>query len=567
MVLQIEDKPTREQLDRKVFNAFQKHRFGRFDEAFEAYSDVLRIMPDHEDALHYLGLLAQQSGKPEDAVKLIQRSLELKRDNPDALNHLGQVYIALNDYVTAEQCFRQASTYDRYHFNAINNLGNCFKRAGNLKTALIYYERAIAIEPSSPICAFNLGSTLHALGRHWDAIEWLTKATVYEPGNYVAHHKLGISFEQLGNFDEAKKNYLKALAYRPTYYESLAALLGTPAYEASETEVETAERALQDGEMSEETRFRLEHALGKYFDKAGEYDKAFGHFQTSKEIQKIGGSPFDLTFVSREIDKIIEFYTAEKIESLASFGSDDERPIFVVGMPRTGTSLTEQILSGHSSVYGAGELKLMRQIASRIDTPVDQGGLGGLSANPPPLTRESIAYLCRVYLEGLDNECPQPAKRIVDKFPMNCIHLGLISILFPRAKIIRCQRNPLDVAISCYTVLFRMDHDFTNDLKHFGRYYKEYARLMAHWDSVSPIRILELQYEELVRDFETKARELVEFCDLSWEEACLSFADNERAVRIPSNWQVRQKLYRSSIDRWLNYEKHLAWLKEFLEEP
>lgn len=559
------DERPREELDREVFNAFQKHQFGQFDEAFAIYSDVLRAMPDHEDALHYMGLLAQQSGKSEDAVKLIHRSLEIKRENPDALNHLGQVYIALNDYVTAEQCFRQALVYDRNHFNAINNLANCFKNAGNLETALIHYERAVAIEPRSPICVFNLGSTLNALDRHWDAVEWLTKATQYERGNFMAHHKLGISFEQLGKFDEANANFLTALQYRPTYYESLAALLNSSAYESSAAQAETAQNALDDGDLSDETRVRLEHALGKYFDKAGDYHKAFSHFRKANEIQKINGEPFDIEFVVSEFDKYIEFYTAENIKQLSRFGSKDERPIFVVGMPRTGTSLTEQILSSHSGVHGAGELKLMQHTATRLELPLDQGGLGGLASDPPPLTQESVEYLCRMYLDGLNDKSPDSAKRVVDKFPMNCVHLGLISILFPRARIIHCQRNPLDVALSCYTVLFKMGNDFTNDLLYFGQYYKEYKRLMANWTAVLTIPIFDLQYEDLVRDSEKMIKELVAFCDLPWEEECLSFATNQRAVRTPSNWQVRQELYDSSLNRWANYEEFLLELKELLE--
>ena len=170
-----------------------------------------------------------------------------------------------------------------------------------------------------------------------------------------------------------------------------------------------------------------------------------------------------------------------------------------------------------------------------------------------------------MYLDGLNDKSPGSAIRVVDKFPMNCVHLGLISILFPRAKIIHCQRNPLDVALSCYTVLFKMDNDFTNDLLYFGQYYKEYKRLMAHWTAVLTIPIFDLQYEDLVRDSEKMIKELVAFCNLPWEEECLSFAANQRAVRTPSNWQVRQELYDSSLNRWANYEEFLLELKELLE--
>jgi tetratricopeptide (TPR) repeat protein len=564
MTTQSTEQPSKAELDRKVSDAFQKHRFGRFDDAFAAYSDVLRIMPEHEEALHYMGLLAQQSGKSHDAVKLIQRSLELKHDNPDALNHLGQVYIALDDFATAEQCFRQALAYERNHFHAINNLANCFKQAGNLKTALIHYERALDIEPRNPICLFNIGSTLIALGRHWDAIEYLTKATHYERNNFIAHHKLGVSFEQLGKFEEAQYHFQKALEYNPAYYDSLAALLNSPAYDATEEQAETARKALREGELADDTRIRLEHALGKYFDKHGDYERAYSHFKRSNDIQKANAKHFDLESITATFDHYIDFYTAEQIEQLAQYGSRDERLIFVVGMPRTGTSLTEQILASHTAVHGAGELKLMQKIEARLAAPINQGGLGGLVASESPLTPQSIDYLCRIYIDGLKAKSPDSAIRIVDKFPMNWMHLGLISILFPKAKIISCHRNPLDIAISCFTVLFKMENDFTNDLRYFGRYYKEYQRLMNHWMNVLPATVFEMNYEDTVAVPDTQIRKLIAFCDLPWEDACLRYEENARAVRTPSNWQVRQKMYSSSVGRWKNYEKFLADLKETL---
>lgn len=554
----------REDLDRRVFEAFQRHKFGRFDEAFAEYTDVLRIMPEHEDALHYMGLLAQQSGKSEDATKLIRRSLELRPGNPDALNHLGQVYIAMDAFAPAEQCFRQALAYDRNHFHAINNLANCFKKAGRLETAVIHYERALAIEPRNPICLFNLGTALSALGRHWDAIEYLIKATQYERRNYIAHHKLGMVFEQLGKFGEAQANFIKALEYCPTYYDSLAALLNSAAYETTDAQAETARQVLRHEDITEETRIRLEHALGKYHDKKRSYAEAFEHFRKSNEVQKSVSGPFDIEAVKREFDRYIDFYSSGLIRDCARFGSTDERPVFVVGLPRTGTSLTEQILSSHSMVYGAGELKAMQHIASRVDGPVEHGGLGGLSSTEPPLNRDAVEHLCRIYLDKLTLKAPGSAIRIVDKFPMNCLHLGLIATLFPKAKIIHCQRDPLDVAISCYTVLFKMGNDFTNDLRNFGLYYHEHRRLMNHWLSVLPTPVFELSYERLVQDPELGIRQLVEYCGLPWEDACLAFDENERAVRTPSNWQVRQKLYSSSIGRWRNYEAQLAELTELL---
>lgn len=559
------DNRTKEDLDREVFNALEQHKAGLFAEAFAVYSDVLRVMPQHGDALHYMGLLAQQSGNIENAVELIQRSLQVNPENPDALNHLGQVYIRLNDYASAQRCFEQALEYDSKHFHALNNLANCLRHAGDLKAALAHYERAREIEPRNAVCLFNYGITLNALGRPRDAIEWLTKATEYEAGHVLAHHHLGVLFEQLGDFQEANTNYLAALRYQPKFYDSLAALLNSPEYEANKAQIDSAREALTQDNLSSDTRLRLEHALGKHYEKARDYDVAFQHFRNSNEVRKASVRPFDINSYSNEFDELIEFYTAEKIEQLARFGSQDERPVFVVGLPRTGTSLTEQILSSHSAVHGAGELRYMGSIADQVRSSAGAGDVGNLTSRPISLTQESIAHLSKRYLDGLATQSPESSTRIVDKHPMNYAHLGLISILFPNAKIIHCQREPLDVAISCYTVLFKLGNDFTNDLMHFGQYYKEYLRLMAHWSAVLPTPYFELSYEGLIRNPEDVTKELIAFCDLPWEDECLRFDRNERTVLTPSNWQVRQKLYDTSVGRWKNYEKHLLELKSFLE--
>ena len=558
------DKRTREDLDREVFNAFQKHKSGQHAEAFAVYSDVLRVMPQHADALHYMGLLTLQSGNSENAAELFRRSLEINPDNPDAQNHLGQAYIRLNDYATAEQCFKQALEYDPDHFHALNNLANCLRHDGDLESALALFERARAIDPENSICAFNYGITLNALGRHREGIEWLTKATEYDSGNYLAHHHLGILYEQLGEFRNANASYLAALEKQPRYYDSLAALLNSREHEATEAQVDAANEALTQRNLSPDIRLRLEHALGKYFEKARNYDVAFQHFRNSSEVKKAGADAFDIDFYSSKFDTLIKFYTTKRIEELARFGSQDRRPIFVVGLPRTGTTLTEQILSSHSAVHGAGELPYMQTIADRVEAPADQGGLGGYESQGSPLTEQSIKDLCGEYLDGLVREDPDSSRHIIDKYPLNCINLGLISVLFPNAKIIHCQRDPLDVAISCYTTLFKLGNDFTNDLMHFGQYYQEYLRVMAHWAAALPTKFFSLQYEDLVHDPETVTKDLIAFCELPWEEACLEFDRNERTVRTPSIWQVRQKLYGTSIGRWKNYEKHLAELETFL---
>ncbi len=269
-----------------------------------------------------------------------------------------------------------------------------------------------------------------------------------------------------------------------------------------------------------------------------------------------------VTADDKRIDRLIAAFTPERLQSLPRAQHDSKTPVFILGMPRSGTSLVEQILASHPQVHGAGELNNIMRLESGMPDLV--GGGKRFPDGLNKLTQEHVDELASHYLEHLAELSPD-ALRVTDKMPNNFLHLGTIQLLFPDARIIHCMRDPLDTCLSCYFQNFFAQHPYTNDLGHLGAYYNGYERLMAHWKQTLDLPIFDIRYEDLVENQETKSREMIEFIGLEWDEACLKFHENKRIGRTASYDQVRQPIYKGSVARWRNYESHLEPLRKALE--
>ena len=303
----------------------------------------------------------------------------------------------------------------------------------------------------------------------------------------------------------------------------------------------------------------MRFAAGGLLDGLKRYDEAF---EQAKRANFIRRPRYNADSHDREIEKSIEYFSPRRLRCLPRASYRDTKPVFVVGMPRSGTSLTEQILASHPGVYGAGELDFINRVF--------EGTLGMLSATvaefPSCLDRLSVDRadgMAQIYLEPMKSLSPN-ALRIVDKMPLNFLHLGLISLLLPEAKIIHCRRDPLDNCLSCHMTNFVVAHDYKYELNNLGRFYRIHDRVMAHWKSVLDLPILEVDYEKVVADPEGQARRMVEFVGLPWDDRCVQFHKTKRAVVTASVAQVRKPIYSSSVQRWRNYEKHLGPLKQVL---
>lgn len=549
---------TKAEADRLLRAALERHKKGEIEAAYRVYRAVLDSLPDHPTALHYLGLIAQQTGHSAQAVDLLRRSIRLDPKDPRAYNHLGQIVLGQGQQKEAIACFEKGIEVDPRHIDSINNLANVLAQNGERARAITLYRRALELDPRTINSTYNLANALKDDFAYDEALELFLRALEIDPDHVPSHHNLGVLLEQKGRFEEAIEHYQAVRALQPAHVKSLANLISIRSYRPDEQTVKAAEQRLHAGNIADDDLIKLHHGLGKYYDRRKRFDEAFSHFAAAKAtVRKLSG-PFDEQAVASHFDRIIETFSAEYFASLPQGGSDSQRPVFIVGMPRSGTTLTEQILASHPAIFGAGELQGIPDIARSLRPEYPQK-LRQMDAS-------AIAELAHRYLASIESLAPAEALRVTDKLPVNFTHLGLIATLFPNARVIHCRRDPMDSGLSCFIELFRLSRDFTTDVESVGKYYLQYERLMAHWRKVLPLALFEQRYETLIADQEAGSRALVAHCGLPWDEACLAYQDADRTVMTPSRWQVRQPIYSSSVSRWRNYERQLEPLRRLLEE-
>ena len=528
---------------------------GRNEEAIACYQRVLAINPEHASAHINLGNTLKAEGKLEDAVTVYRAALDLEPNRAETLNLLGIAHRKLGRTEEALKTFGRALTIKPDFPEAFNNVSIALHELNRYEEAIAYAERALQADPGRWYAHINLGNALMGLSKLDEAVACFRRALEIKPDHPITHNNLGYAMNARGCFEEAAAEFERALALEPDMVEPHRNLAFIKKIKPNDTLIARIKGLLRNGKLSDNERSNLNFSLGKCFNDIGEYDRAFAHYQAGNDIKK-QGQPFDAGGFAAETDRIIATFTRAFFEDGESLGGDTERPVFIIGMPRSGTTLVEQILASHPEVFGAGELRDVQIWAQEL-----QAYLG--CAEPYPecttqLDRDSARDLAQGYIDHLVEFAPN-VLRVCDKMPQNFRHLGLIALLLPRARIIHCRREALDVCLSCYFQDFSRQ-PFSYDLGQIGSYYREYERLMAHWTETLAQPILEVQYEHLVADTEMVSRKMIEFCGLEWDNACLAFHKTDRAVLTASQWQVRQPVYKSSVQRWKRYEKHLGVL-------
>jgi tetratricopeptide (TPR) repeat protein len=423
------------------------------------------------------------------------------------------------------------------------------------------FRTALRLRPDLAEVHRNLAAALAEQGQLSEAVGYYEQALRLKPGSGEAHGQLGDVLKKLGRFQEAILHLRHALRFKPDYafaYWNLGQFAAQGLYSFSQQELSNIWALAQNGRQSLVDRSLLHLTLGDVYDRQGAYDTAFAHYRQGNDLRKVWlgqmGRVFDPDKHRSWINDLTNTFNEAFFKQGGLTGSDNEMPVFVVGMPRSGTSLVEQILSSHSQVAGAGETGQMEQL---INALAPQGS----NANGYPrwlhsINETKLRSIADRYLQSLA-KVGGMALRVIDKRPDNFLHLGLIARLFPRARVIHCRRDPLDVCFSCYVQHFnRVDHAWS--LEDLGQYYEQYERLMAHWQRALPLKVFEICYEELVAHQEALSRDLVAFCGLEWEDGCLAFHRNPRPVQTVSAVQVRRPIYTSSIGRSRNYVAHLG---------
>ncbi len=441
---------------------------------------------------------------------------------------------------------------------AIDKAVDLHKR-GRLDEARQIYQDVLAVRNTDASTVHLLGLT-YLDGHGWQqGMALIEKAIALKPERAVFHFNLGVGHRNHGNFTAANRCYQRAITLQEDYGEAWGAWVATQRYTAAGDDLALILKQLQRP-LEHDNQCFFQFAAGKICDDTGDHAAAFSHFQQGNDLSQ-------KTWKEAEFGKtcagVRSVFTADFLSQRAGAGIAGASPIFIVGMPRSGSSLVEHILAGHPQVFGAGELP---------DIPAIVGDMGKRMTPTQPypvfvpfLPAQVFAGFGGAYLKRVEEMAAQTDLRSVDKMPSNFLHVGIIRLMFPHAKIIHSRRHPLDTCLSCYFQNFANGQEFSTNLATLGRYFNEYAVMMRHWQQVMPGQVFDLEYETLIGQPEATVRKLLEFCDLAWDERCLDFTGTERRVSTASAWQVRQPLHPRSIGRWRHYQQQLAPLIDIID--
>lgn len=431
---------------------------------------------------------------------------------------------------------------------------------GEFEVAADRLNQAIEFAPNQATPHFELARCLRMLNRHEEALTSLERGLAFAPSNPEGRLRLATVLVDLGRLAEAKAIYRALIRRWPNLGTAYYGLSLIENFSAGDAEVAQMERIVETTSLSEREQSNLHFALGRVYDQLGDHERAFGHFRRGNDLRR-RLFRFDIEAERVNTQRIIRAFKRGIFSKAGSVGHATHVPVFILGMPRSGTSLVEQILASHPDVYGGGELNLLWQAAALVSDALPAGHALPEAAGdvPDAAWREAGEQ----YLSRVRSFAPEAA-RITDKLPFNYTMVGLIRMMLPEAKVIHCLRDPMDTCLSCYFTAFEADRGFTNDLRDLGTTYRLYSRLMAHWHEVMPGFVQDVQYERIVEDLEPEARRLVQHIGLEWSPECLKFHMNDRAVRTASHAQVRRPLYKTSIGRWKPYIEYLDALRTSL---
>ncbi len=559
-------------------------RASRVGEAERMLAELFVATPNSPELHHAHAALLQVSGRPQDAVAAMRRAVAAAPQVAALRLALGQVAASAGQIDEAVAAFRDAAALQPEFVEAWYLLGMTLYGARRDADALPALQRAHALAPAHPQIVRALAETEYALEHHAEALklyetiaaagtandagvplrlsqcerrtgvparalQYVEAGLTRFPDDAPLWQELGWVQEDLGDAAQAQIAYARAHALQPGWADPIGAALALARGDAPEALVRDAEAMLASGRLPEPQQAFLHHVLGKRADSAGDYPNAAAHWQAANRLRRAQDGGFERDPFVAQIDAAIATFTAELLASLRGAVVHDVRPLFVVGMPRSGTTLVEQIVAAHPQAHGCGELTGIVAIADDIPT---HSGLRW----PQDAARIDAAWLrehAQRYLGIAARGAPADALRLIDKQPYNFLHVGLIAMLFADARVVWCQRDPRDIALSIYSESFAPSATYATDLDDIAFVIAQQERLMRHWQAVSPLPMIEMKYETVVSETEAQIRRLIDFADLPWDARCLDFHNSGRSVQTISRWQVRQPMHTRSVGRWRNY--------------
>lgn len=497
---------------------------GRASEAAKVFQESLKINPKSAETQNNLGTALAKLSKPQSAVECFREALSINPTYAQAYTNLGKTFLGMAQYDEAEECFLQALQVQPNHVAAYFALGNLFRKQNKVKDAIISYEKAIEIRP-----------------------------------NYLeAYNNLGNLLVSIGKFNDARTSYEAALKIKPDYALAHRHLSNVKKYNANDSQIEILQKLILNPNTNKKDRIALSYALAKAFDDSGKYEDAFSYYKlANRENNEL--VEFNILEEKKEFSNIKNISIKNKFISLTQQNSRpiSQIPIFIIGMPRSGTTLVEQILASHSKVFGAGELPFMNKLCNSVFQELNYRK--SLSENKN-VSLEKLISIRNKYTQYLDDLNANEVF-ITDKLPINFKWIELILNSIPEAKIIHVKRDPKATCWSIYKTFFsKGGNKFSYDMDHIIAFYKMYKELMELWDTYFGDKIYTIKYENIVNDQANQTRHLLTYCDLNWEDRCLEFYETERTVETASQTQVRRKIYDEGINSWKNYKPYIQEL-------
>jgi len=533
---------------------------GKDDDATREFEESFKLTPHREDLVR--GLNLQRMGNVREAEQIYRKVLLKDPSNVDALRLMAGVAMRAKQWGDAEMLLERALELAPDYYQGWMDIGMARQEQDKTDAAIEAYERVTRLKPHKPHGYTSAGTVYAMIGKHDEAMERFEKAIEVEPGNFGALSGMGHVLKTIGNQDDAIARYRECVEHNPDHGETWWSLANLKTFRFTDDDIAVMEKRAARESLVEEQRASFFFALGKAYEDKQDYARAFEYYEKGNTNRR-ERETYDPVQTVDLHDSFIEVFSKDFLAERRGVGCQSNAPILIVGLPRSGSTLIEQILASHPDVEGTHELPDLGRVARSI-------GLQREDRKTYPkvigfLDDDEFAALGEEYLRRTDRHRETDLPRFTDKLPNNFAHVGFLSLILPNAKVINARRHPLDSCLGSFKQMFARGQPFTYDQFELAEFYLQYQRLMDHWHEVLPGTVLDVQYEEVVDDLETQVRRILEHCDLPWNDACLRFYENERAVKTASSEQVRKPIYASSKHLWRRYEEHLGPMIEVLE--
>ena len=571
--------------------ALTHQQSGEIDNAIKYYKDAIHKDPKLWQGQNNLANLLMYQGDCEQAVSLYKSALKLNPEHPMIQNNLGNALLGKQEFREAKKWFEIALKNDPNHVEAISNLGLCLAEENKINEAEAYFRKAIKINPSFSNAYNNLAMILKKKDKLDESIEEYKKAITFNPNFSDAYCNMAISLMEIGRIDEAEKNFLQSLKLSPSNLHAKISYAGflktsgrideatelyqsilsknldvdpelyrnfahTKTFSNEDEDVQKMEVMLKKDNVNDHAKTHLCFALGKIYEDLNQIEKSFTYIkQGNAMVRKT--YKYTTGDMEKYFNNIIETFQPDLINKFKDSGLRGKENIFIIGMPRSGTSLVEQILSSHSEVRGGGELKYLEDVITDRNKRKYPEILGRFSSQD--FSEMGTLYMDKIK-QFLDKE-----RFISNKLPQNFLYLGIIKLIFPESKIVHCKRNSLDNCISIYKNYFVGHQPYAYDLEELGAYYKLYEKLMKHWGQLFPDGFFDIHYDDLVRDQKKQTLKLLKFCELDWEDNCMKFYNTKRIVNTASSVQIRKPIYKDSLESGKKYKDLILPLLNILK--